>query len=304
MRRIWVRKGSFSNEHVPPDANVRALTKAEDTFDREPERRSALKTLLSLYQRRSELDHADTLIERWTEKEPLGADALTARADAAASRGSRSNAIRLLGSVIDVRPDDVKAQQRLARLYRWSGEREQACRYWLALAEFHADKPEWLVEAVRCTRGSDNDWLADYLLNNAAASVREQAERRLTQTAESVDTLSGDLRVEAEWSSDADIDIALITPDGYRVSWLGAPTHQVITARDVTELGREGLALRNAPPGNYVIELVRASGSGTVRGNLNLTIADLKRTVPFVLRDDRTVAGVATISAAAKLIPI
>ena len=304
MRRIWERKGAFSSERLPQDANLRALTKAEDEFDRDSERRNSLKTLLALYSRRGELDHADSLVERWIDKEPLDPDALTARADAAARRGMRADAIRLLGSAIDARPDDVKAQQRLARLYRWSGEREQSCRFWIALAEFHADKADWLVEAVRCSRDTENMWLADTLLGNAADSVRQQAEKVLERSPEPSGALSGDLRVEATWSSDADIDIALVTPDGQRVSWLGTPTRQVITARDVISRSGEGLAYRNAPAGSYVIELVRVSGSGTVHGNLSLTIADLRRNVPFTLKDDRAVAGIATISVVPKLIPL
>ncbi len=304
MRRVWERKGSFTNDRLPQDASLRALTKAEDDFDRDSERRNALKTLLSLYSRRSELDHADSLIERWIDKEPLDPDALTARADAAARRGMRDEAIRMLGSVIDARPDDVKAQQRLARLYRWSGEREQSCRFWIALSEFHADKAEWLVQAVRCSRNTDAIWLGDVLLSNAGDRVRQQAEKTLAQSLDRGDELSGDLRVEANWSEGADLDIALITPDGQRVSWLGAPTRQVITARDVTSRSSEGLAVRNAPAGSYVIELVRVSGSGPVHGELSLTVADLRRKVPFTLRDDRTVAGIATITVVPKLVPL
>lgn len=304
MRRIWERKGSFSPEHVPQDANLRALTKAEDLLDREPERRGALKSLLALYERRAEFDHADLLIGRWIDKEPLDSDALTARADAAASRGQRGDAIRLLGSVIDARPDDVKAQQRLARLYRWSGELAQSCRYWLALAEFHADKAEWLAQAVRCSRSTDQAWLGEYLLGNATDAVRQQAERLLARTPELADALSGDLRAEAVWSGDADIDIAFITPEGYRVSWLGAPTRQVISARDVTSRRGEGLALRGAPAGSYVIQLVRVAGAGTIEGELSLTVADLKRTVPFTLSGERTIAGIASIKTVAKLVPV
>jgi hypothetical protein len=304
MRRIWERKGSFSGDHTPSDANLRALTKAEDALDREPERRSALKTLLGLYKRRGELDHADLLTGRWIEKEPLDPDALTARADSAAARGKRDDAIRQLGSVLDARPDDVKAQQRLARLHRWSGESEQSCRYWIALSEFHQDKAEWLVQAVRCSRGGDSAWLGDYLLSNATESVRQQAERELSKEPPLADVLSGDLRVDAEWAGDTDIDIAFITPEGQRVSWLGAPTRQVISARGVTSRRSESLAMRNAPAGNYVIELVRVTGSGTARGELALTVADLRRSVPFTLRDEHLVAGVATIRVVPKLVPL
>jgi tetratricopeptide (TPR) repeat protein len=304
MRRTWVRKGSFTNDRLPRDANLRSLTKAEDDFDKEPERRNGLKSLLALYTRRSELDHADSLVERWIDKEPLDPDALTARADSSARRGMRSDAIRMLGSVVDARPDDVKAQQRLARLYDWSGAREQSCRFWVALAEIHADKAEWLAQAVRCNRNLDSTWLADDLLGNAAEKVRSDAERILSQTPDSSGTLSGDLRIEANWSADADVDIALITPEGQRVSWLGAPTRQVITARDVTSRSGESLAVRNAPAGNYLIELVRVSGSGSVRGDLQLTIADLKKNVPFSLSGDRTVVGIAGITVVQKLVAL
>ncbi len=304
MRRTWVRKGSFTSDRLPQDANLRSLTKAEDDFDKEPERRNNLKSLLALYTRRSELDHADSLVERWIDKEPLDPDALTARADSSARRGMRNDAIRMLGSVIDARPDDVKAQQRLARLYDWLGAREQSCRFWVALAEFHSDKAEWLAQAVRCNRNLDSIWLADDLLGNAAEKVRSDAERILSQNPQPSDALSGDLRVEATWSADADVDIALITPEGQRVSWLGAPTRQVITARSVTSRAGESLAIRNAPVGNYIIELVRVSGSGTLHGNLQLTIADLKKTVPFSLNADRTVVGIAGITVVQKLVAL
>jgi uncharacterized protein YfaP (DUF2135 family) len=160
------------------------------------------------------------------------------------------------------------------------------------------------VEAVRCSRDTDKPWLAEELLNSARENVRRETEKQLEQLTQAANRLSGDLSVEASWFSDADIDIALITPEGQRVSWLGAPTKQVISARDVTDRTGEGLALRNAPAGSYLIELVRVSGTGTVHGNLSLTIADLRKTVPFILRDDRSVVGIATISLVQKLEPL
>ena len=57
-------------------------------------------------------------------KEALKSDdpeAITARADVLSASGDRAGAIRVLGSVIDVRPGDIAAQKRLARLERWRG---------------------------------------------------------------------------------------------------------------------------------------------------------------------------------------
>ena len=87
--------------------------------------------------------------------------------------------------------------------------------------------------------------------------------------------LPSDLRVEATWfGGDQDLDLALIDPDGNRVSWLGAPTKAVISATDVVSTNREALSLRGAKTGEYVIEIVRSSSAGgPVRGEVTVTVA-------------------------------
>ena len=78
-------------------------------------------------------------------------------------------------------------------------------------------------------------------------------------------------------------------PDGQRVSWLGAPTRELISARDVLDRGREGLALNGAKPGEYAIEIVRSDGySGTVHGELRVFAAGETRRIPFTLDGQRT----------------
>ena len=119
--------------------------------------------------------------------------------------------------------------------------------------------------------------------------VDEKTARQATSlaaAAASDDTrLLGDLRVEATWSDDADLDLAILHPDGQRVSWLGAPTRELISARDVLARGREGLALNGAKPGEYAIEIVRSGGgSGTVRGELTVFAAGETRHLPFTPR--------------------
>jgi uncharacterized protein YfaP (DUF2135 family) len=101
-----------------------------------------------------------------------------------------------------------------------------------------------------------------------------------------------------------DLDLALVHPDGHRVSWLGAPTRSVITARDVASFGSEGLALNNPQAGEYVIEVVRAAGSGRAVGEVVVTAAGTTRRIPFALDGTRASIAVANISVRQVLVPV
>ena len=134
--------------------------------------------------------------------------------------------------------------------------------------------------------------------------MRELAEAALSRPRQDEGELKGDLRLEATWDSGADLDLGLIDPDGHRVSWLGAPTRAVISARDVTGMSREGLALRGGKPGEYVVEVVRAAGSGRARGELTIQAAGTTRRLPFVLEGERQSLAVVKIGTREKLVPV
>jgi tetratricopeptide (TPR) repeat protein len=257
-----------------------------------------------LYELSGDLRRAAELAEHWSDKDPLDPEALTARADLAAQHGDRNLAIRILGSVVDVRPGDVKAQKRLARLHRWAGRPAVGCRHAVAISQLRQDDEELLAEAVRCSRRTGEGRLASEMLAAATEKTRQAAERLLKDDVDDT-KLSGDLQLEASWSGgDHDLDLGLLHPDGHRVSWLGAPTRSVITATDVTSKRHEGLALRGAKPGEYVIEIVRASGVGSVSGEVNVRVADQRRSIPFTLDGDRAALGVARISMHSNLVPV
>ena len=306
MRRVWDRKGRIDTaERVPRIASITAVADAERALSAEPDRRSNVKKAYSLYAISGDLGRASSLVERWVAKEPLDPDALTARADLAARRGDRELAVRMLGSVVDMRPDDIASQKRLARLYRWSGRADLGCRHAMAIAELRAADPKLLADALRCARnGNDARWASD-----ALSLVDEKTARQATSLAAAAVTddtrLLGDLRVEATWFDDADLDLAILHPDGQRVSWLGAPTRELITARDVLARGREGLALNGAKPGEYAIEIVRSGGSsGTVRGELSVFVAGETRRIPFTLDGQRLTLALAEIKMVPRLVPL
>jgi hypothetical protein len=303
MRRVWDRTGEvITTRTIPKHATPSRIAEAELTLENHPEQRSATKALYDLYAVSGDLERAERLAERWSTKDPMDADALIARADLSARRGDRELAIRILGSVIDVRPGDVGATERLARLHRWQGNADLGCRFSVALAEMRPNDVRSLVRAVRCSRETGHAELGARLLTAVEEKIRRSSERELEESTPA-DGLSGDLRIEARWTEGTDIDLALLHPDGHRISWLGAPTKSIITATDVTSTAREGLALRNAKPGEYVIEVTRQHGSGPVSGTVTVTVAGTKRELPFRLDQERLALGVAAVKTSSRLVP-
>jgi hypothetical protein len=303
MRKIWERTGSIST-----DLNLSALDPAEmqkrkRQWDNNPLDRQALKRLYAGYLLVSDLERASELAEQWSAKDPLDPDALTARADVAAQRGDRALSLRILGSVIDVRPGDHAALFRLARAFKWSGDAASACRYSIAEAQRHGTDAAALGRALACSRDTAQSYLATVLAASAGEEVRRRAERSPVAPSQGLD---GDFRVEGSWNHATDLDLVIVHPDGYRVSWLGAPTQSVISALDVQSTQREGLALRGAAPGTYAIEVVRASdeAGGSTSGEVEIRIGDQRRRVPFTLHGTRTRIASVKVNMRSRLVPL
>jgi Mg-chelatase subunit ChlD len=305
MRRIWERKGEVLTDRLVPQlASGSALAKAELEFSQNEARRESLRKLLALRSAAGDLEGAARLAERWLEKEPLDPDALTALADLAARRGERENAIRMLGSVLDVRPFDTAAHKRLARLERWSNNPELGCRHSIAMADGKIKDVGLVSDAVRCARAQRMGELAEALLAAAAGADRPLIEKRASEPAADDAALSGDLRIEASWSGNDDLDLALIDIEGHRISWLGAATRSVISARDATSTAREALAVRGAAPGEYVLELTRAGGGGSTSGDLLVTVAGTTRRIPFTLDERRKAVALVRVRMQSRLVPL
>lgn len=305
MRRIWERAGEVfpASGPLPKDLGLDEL-KARVEYDENPNRRDAVKKLFTALLRAGLIEQAEPLAERWAEKEPLDAEALTARADVLAARGERARSIRVLGSVLDAKPGDVASAKRLARLERWAGRPGLGCRFSVAIAEQKGSDAALLAEAVRCARETLDGAVADELLESAAPATRAAAEKLLAGPRPDDQELRGDVRLEARWQGDADLDLALVDPDGHRVSWLGAPTRGIITARSATSEHEEALALTGAKAGNYAIELVRSGGTAASTGEVTVSIAGTTRRLPFTIDGPRVRVGYARISLHPRLVPL
>lgn len=304
MRKIWERTAKIVTPVDQPAVTTEAILAAERAAQGDIAR-APLKKLYALYYRSGDVERAGLVAERWSAKDPLDPDALTARADIAAARGDRDLAIRILGSVVDVRPGDHKAQWRLARLHRWAGRAELGCRHSSAVAQIRSTDAKVVAEAVRCARDVGHAELASDLLSSADDATRAAADRLLGEPAADPSVLNGDLTLQATWEGGDDLDLSMLEPDGYRVSWLGAPTKAIISARDVASTSRESLALKGSSVGDYVVEITRPRGhTGTVRGSLQIHAAGDNRTVPFVLEGGRTRVALIKVSSRSRLVPL
>lgn len=304
MRKVFERQANiFPGRLVPSVASAEKIQAAEGELAKNENRREALKELLSLYMLAGDVERASQLAERWAQKEALDPEALTARADVMASRGMRDDAIRLLGSVVDVRPGDVASQQRLARLHRWAGREAVGCRHHIAVAQLHEDDAKLLSEAVFCGRQTGETKLAESMLAAAGEKIRARAEALLEEK-KTIEGLRGEIRLTATWSGGQDLDLALIHPDGHRVSWLGAPTKGLITAENVTSTSTEGLALLGSKAGEYSIEVVRGAGEGPVSGEVLVHAAGVTRKIPFTLQSQRAIIGTMNVFWKSRLVPV
>ena len=304
MRRIWVRTGAVSTDigawHT---SHVARIAEAEAAFAKTPDRRAATQSLLALYAQHGLLDKAQTLAEQWASRDPLDPDALVARADLAARAGDRTEALRRLGSVVDVRPETASAQTRLSELYERLGDPVRACAHRVAQAELSPDDAAALSKAVRCSREVGATELATRLLADASAATRTAAERALAAPV-LAEALAGDVRLEATWGSDDDVDLALIGPRGVRLSWTGG-AH--VRTQNVAGGRHETLSFVNLPAGRYLVEVTRvATGQAgqAVTGTVVIGAVGVRKTVPFVLSEGRTELAKLEISYVPQLVPV
>ncbi|PIE06021.1 MAG: hypothetical protein CSA75_01705, partial [Sorangium cellulosum] len=291
MRRVWVRKATITQDKSASiDRAHKAISKMEREVSDKPNSRSRLEKLLGLYAIAGSVDRASELAERWTKRDALDPGALVARAEAAARRGDRAKAIRILGGLADVRPGDPDTQKWLASLHEASGEHSLACSHRIALAGLQMAKASVVADALRCARDTGRGLLASALQSDITESaLRSRVDRELAKP-EKESKLRGDLRIDATWDDNVDLDVALIAQTGRRYSWMGDPKGRV-SSRDATSKRRETLSVFNAPRGEYVVELTRAditSGDTPVQGSLKIRAAGNTRTIPFVLSGARS----------------
>jgi vault protein inter-alpha-trypsin-like protein/FecR-like protein/VWA domain-containing protein len=309
MRKVFDRKVSFDVNNTFVAQNASKLLAAESAIAASPDSRDKTIDLFAMYSTAGRLGEAQELSAKWSGRDALDPDALTARADLAARQGDRDRAVRILGGLADVRPNDRAVQTRLAELQENAGNLALACEHRLALADIAMSDAKLVADAVRCSRSQGMLDLASRIELDTTDKVREAVTRLLVAPNPAQRPLAGDVQVSAEWSGGADLDVALIDAQGKRTSWMGSPSKATTTARDVTSQRNETLAISALPQGNYVVEISRAGGQGadtasSIRGEVTLRLGGDVRKLPFTLAGPRAEVGTVRVFFTSRLVPV
>jgi hypothetical protein len=309
MRKVFDRKVSFDVSNTFVAQNAAKLLAAESAISASPDSRDKTVDLFAMYSTAGRLGEAQELTAKWSGRDALDPDALTARADLAARQGDRDRAVRILGGLADVRPNDRAVQVRLAELQENAGNLGLACEHRVALADIAMSDAKLVADAVRCSRSQGMLDLASRLELDTTDKVREAVTRLLVAATPTQRPLAGDVQVSAEWSGGADLDVALIDAQGKRTSWMGSPSKATTTARDVTSQRNETLAISALPQGNYVVEISRAGGAGadtasSIRGEVTLRLGGEVRKLPFTLAGPRAEVGTVKVFFTSRLVPV
>ena len=208
MRRVWDRKSLINADTGPAvEKASKAISEMEREVSDNPDSRTRLEKLLGLYAVTGQLNRASDLAERWAKRDALDPGALVARAEAAARRGERDKAVRILGGLADVRPGDPDVQKWLAGMQQAAGDEYLACSHRIALAGIRTNDAGILSEALRCAQRTQRGLLASTLRSDISdASLKSRVERELAKATDEV-KLRGDVRIEATWDDDVDLDV-------------------------------------------------------------------------------------------------
>jgi len=297
MRRVWFRTATIAADDRPAVDLVK-LEAARVALAASPDARQRHAELAKLLVRQGNPAEVEALAARWTERDPLDADALSLRATARAWRGDRDGALRILSGMLASPSMAPAAQSEVASTLALAEDRAgrplRACALRVAAAETKpADVPA-VSAALGCERGqgrsaSEARWLAS-MKDDATRARVSAAAAKLAPGAALADTVSGDVAVDATWDGAAgvDLDVGIVDPSGRRLSWASAARN--VRASDCTSVAHEALAVTSGGTGPFLVEVVRADGASSERpitGKLRITALGRTQVVPFVLTGSR-----------------
>ncbi|HRE89793.1 MAG TPA: hypothetical protein PK095_11715, partial [Myxococcota bacterium] len=111
--------------------------------------------------------------------------------------------------------------------------------------------------------------------------------------------VSGPFRLEATLEG-ADVDLAVVDPDGRVVSWLGGAE---LRASGVLGADREELVFKGRQNGRWQVVVVRRAldgDGGPVQGSLRITAHGASRRIPFTIGDEEAIRFIADIDVVAR----
>lgn len=302
MRRTWVRRAALSAARDEGDYTARIET-ARRNLLANPDSRDRHRELYRWLSLGGALGEADQVVDRWLGRDPLDVDALAAKADLLARNGDREGSVRVLSGVVDVRPEDLAAHERLALLYDRSGEPRAACAHRIAAAEIRADEGH-LGAALGCARAQHHSDAAELMRNTVSDLALRGRLASAAPPSGPVDLgARGELTASARWSGGVDLDLVLIDPQGRRFAWA---TSRGVTVGGPLDLSHEELGVARASTGDWRVEVVRNDLNGpSVSGSVSMVALGERRSWGFTLAQgvSRAAVGSLRVTREAQLVP-
>ncbi len=309
MKKVFVRHGNITSD-VSPNVASDKVAQARAAVAAAPDERSKHKDLARLLALSGQLDELSDTLEKWSTRDPLDADVIVGRADVAARRGDRDASLRILGGALAssalTAADAFVVAQQVARSYDRLGKPE-SCAFHVAAAELRSTDADAVARAISCERAQGRASSADRWLvglkdtqRTAITNALAKFEKEKSETA-----TFGDVIVSATWNGGADLDLAIVDPNGRRasaVTRMKGTRVEGATARD-----HESLALSSGEGGSFLIEVVRANGAeatSPVSGTVTIKAFGQSQSIPFTLTSARTQVGRVDARWEQELVPI
>ncbi len=283
LRKVWFREGYISRD-LSRERDLVALRRAEERLAAEPNSRDRHRALVRALSRAGRLEEAETAARTWLGRDQLDWEALTYLSDAVGRQGRQEEALRLLSGIVDLEPDNAILQARMAQAFERADDRERACAHRRTAAE---QAPSSATE--RALAQCDGTAVETDVVWHGTRHRRRRPARPTRR-------VSGDFMAHATWSTDTDLDLSLITPEGTRLSWMGGRRN--VVGEGGRSRREERLGLSRGAPGRYYVEIARTDKhlDRPVSGQVQLRVpGGTSRTLDFTIPAGASQATVGSV---------
>ncbi len=247
-----------------------------------------------------------THAREWAKLDSDSSEALRALGDMELASGNSREAARTYGSQVEVNPYSARIHLRMSRMYRNKGEARRACAHLWSLVSIRPHQLSYNLNLVRCLAplpgGKEtalkilSELSANPRARRYAASIGRALAALQRGAYDGLDSSRrrprGAILVRATWSKPVDLDLALITPRGRRLSAMQGVSSGRVPADSRDGTIEEVLLMSRARSGTYRLEVTRPAsadvGSAPITGTVIVRAHGRSRTIPFVLSSEAT----------------
>jgi hypothetical protein len=264
-----------------------------------PLRRALHAALHRVLMQQGRYDEALRHAVQWAELDSDHSAALRALGDAQAVQTTAAVAMRTYSSTVEIAPASVRQHRLLAEMYRNKGDLRRSCAHLWSLYSLAPRTTDRAVVAARCLAGMPDgrdtaqELLTDLLAGgklvgrDATRVARALTDIRAGAVGPTPRARGGLLTVQATWNQPVDLDVALLTPSGERISALQGGRLGGVQNDSRDGRTAETLRLAALPGGTYRVEITRPAGSGAeaVTGTILVQAKGRSQLLPFSIVD-------------------